>query len=58
MLDATKATGEVMGFTRNLSADDRLIAKSAFYNEDCIAGMAERVPADGIDLVVTSIPFE
>ena len=28
------------------------------HNEDCIAGMFERLPDDSIDLTVTSIPFE
>ena len=28
------------------------------WNEDCIAGMEERIEPDSIDLTVTSIPFE
>lgn len=28
------------------------------YNEDCIAGLAKRVPDDSVHLTVTSIPFE
>lgn len=33
-------------------------ARSIIYNEDCIAGMAARVPDNAIHLTVTSIPFE
>ena len=28
------------------------------WNDDCIAGMAQRLTDDSIDLTVTSIPFE
>lgn len=31
--------------------------KATIYNEDCIPGMAERLDAESVDLVVTSIPF-
>lgn len=31
---------------------------ASIYNEDCIAGMAERVLDDSVHLTVTSIPFE
>lgn len=33
-------------------------ADSVIYNQDCIAGMAERIPDGSIHLTVTSIPFE
>lgn len=32
--------------------------RADIFNQDCIAGMAERVAEAGIDLTVTSIPFE
>lgn len=32
--------------------------RSSIFNEDCIAGMGERLDSESIDLVVTSIPFE
>ena len=33
-------------------------ATYTIHNEDCIAGLAARVPDNTIDLIVTSIPFE
>jgi DNA modification methylase len=32
--------------------------KVDLYHQDCITGMAEHVPDDSVDVVVTSIPFE
>lgn len=34
------------------------MSKVELYNEDCIRGMSDRLPAESIDLTVTSIPFE
>ncbi len=33
-------------------------ARATIYNEDCIAGLAMRVPDDSVHLTITSIPFE
>lgn len=34
------------------------MSKIQLYNEDCITGMAERIPDNSVHLTVTSIPFE
>src|SRR4051812_45735285 len=35
-----------------------MMSKAEIYNEDCIPGMAERLPDGSVHLTVTSIPFE
>jgi DNA modification methylase len=34
------------------------LPKCEIFNEDCVTGMAERLPPESIDLCVSSIPFE
>lgn len=40
------------------SADKRQPVRVELWNEDCIAGMAERIQSSSVNLTVTSIPFE
>lgn len=48
--------------TRRAPATKALVMRQGvradIYNQDCIAGMAERLSSNSVHLTVTSIPFE
>jgi hypothetical protein len=54
----TKEPQTSPGSTCPAAADTHRPVSAEVFNQDCVAGMAERIGSSTVDLTVTSIPFE